>query len=350
MWFIGVDAHRQVIAAVVIDAIGQDAQDWTGRNRAQDWTELLVWAEEISDGAARIWGIEGSGNQGRGLAQLLVAQGETVVEINPRWTAESRQRSRRRDKSDAADARAIARLVCERGDELPRVQLDDATTPLAILTRERQSLVADITRQRNRLHAELLRLDPAYKQQLPSLQKRAGLEAVLSWDGYQLGVSAQIQLASAQRRVRRMLVLLDDRELVDAQLRTMAQPVAEPLTTLFGVAELTAGMLAGYLGPGRRFETDAQLAQYAGVAPLETSSAGIVRHRLNRTGHRPLNALIHRITLTQARGYAPARAYIARRRAEGKSWREALRALKRYVVRSIFKLWNHCLDQLGYGR
>ncbi len=106
-------------------------------------------------------------------------------------------------------------------------------------------------------------------------------------------------------------------------------------------------MLAGYLGPGQRFATEAQLARYAGAAPVETSSAGKTRHRLNRSGHRQLNEIIHRIALVQAQHYAPAQRYLARRQAEGKTWREAIRALKRYIVRAVWQAWNACLAGTG---
>jgi transposase len=76
---------------------------------------------------------------------------------------------------------------------------------------------------------------------------------------------------------------------------------------------------------------------------LEASSAERVRHRLNRGGNRRLNAILYRIALTQAR-YAPqAKAYLDRRVAEGKTRREALRALKRYLIRAIWRLWQECL-------
>lgn len=245
---------------------------------------------------------------------------------------------------------AITRVLRESADELPRVKLADSTSPLAILTRERESLQADITRQRNRLHAALLRVDPAYKQRIvASLTKSAGLEAVLDWDETELGPTEQVQLQSAQRIARRLLSLLADLETVSAELTARSRPVTGPLTSIFGVAELTAGMLAGYLGPDLRFASDAQVAQYAGVAPLEASSAGGTRHRLNRTGHRKLNELIHRIAITQARQYQPARDYVARRRADGKTWREAIRALKRYIVRAIYTQWKECLRLIGYS-
>ena len=94
--------------------------------------------------------------------------------------------------------------------------------------------------------------------------------------------------------------------------------------------------------PGDRFATDAQLAAYAGVAPLEASSAGVVRHRLNRGGNRRLNAVFYRIVLTQAHYSPQARTYIERRVSEGKSRREAHRALRRFVARAIWRLWQEC--------
>jgi transposase len=115
------------------------------------------------------------------------------------------------------------------------------------------------------------------------------------------------------------------------------------LTALKGVGAYTAGALAGIVGPGQRFTSEAHLAAYAGVAPLEASSAGLVRHRLKRGGNRRLTALLYRIAVSQARRSPEAQAYLARRQAEGKTWREALRALNRYLIRAIWRLWQECL-------
>lgn len=343
MWAIGVDTHRQLLSAVVVDTQGREQRHWQGPNQASAWLELHGWvAAQCTDGP-RQWGIEGTGHQGFGLAQQLVGCGECVFEVNPRLTAALRARSRRLAKSDHDDARAIARLLLQEDAQLPRVQPVDATSPLAILTRERHTLRSDLVRERNRLHAELVRIEPPYAQRVGKLTTRTGLEAVLAWDEAALDALARLQLQTAQRRARRLLVLQDDLAAVDAQIRAHSRQQCAPLTAIYGVAELTAGMLAGYLGPGDRFATDAQLAQHAGVAPVETGSAGRIRHRLNRSGHRKLNELIHRIALTQARGYGPARTYLARRQTDGKSWREAIRALMRHIVRTIWRVWKQCL-------
>jgi transposase len=100
--------------------------------------------------------------------------------------------------------------------------------------------------------------------------------------------------------------------------------------------------LAGILGPGQRFASDAELVAYTGAAPLGASSAGAVRHRLNRGGNRRLNAILHRIAVTQARHPTEGRAYLDRRRAEGRTTREAMRALKCFLIRRIWRLWLEC--------
>ena len=74
---------------------------------------MLGWASSL-DGVRR-WGVEGAWNYGRGLSQHLLGAGEEVYEVNPRWTAEMRKRSRKRGKSDRLDARAVAELVWREG-------------------------------------------------------------------------------------------------------------------------------------------------------------------------------------------------------------------------------------------
>ena len=103
-----------------------------------------------------------------------------------------------------------------------------------------------------------------------------------------------------------------------------------------GCGAISAAKLLGEIGPIDRFDTDAQLARHAGVAPLEASSGKHRRHRLDRGGNRQLNCALHRIAITQARVHPPARAYLERKQAGGKSRREALRCLKRQLARTVF--------------
>lgn len=291
----------------------------------------------------RQWGIEGAGNYGRGLAQYLVGQGETVYDINPRWTAQERQRARKPGKSDRLDARAVARFVQREAATLPPLQTEDETAILDLLATERTAALAEATRLRNQLHALLLQLDPQYKDHLPALDSDAGIAAAERYGGPGRNALQRAQAASARRLAQRLRLATAQAQDLQGPIEARAQARFSPLTQLKGIGPLLAGTLAGVLGPGPRFVTEAQLAAYAGAAPLEASSAGRMRHRLNRGGNRRLNALLHQIALTQARCWPPARAYLARRLAEGKTKREALRALQRYIARAVYRLWTECL-------
>ena len=91
---LGVDAHKGVHVAVALNGAGQEVARWRGRNSPKGWQALGAWAAELA--GERQWGIEGAWNYGRGLAQHLVAVGEAVHEVNPRWTAAGRRRARSR--------------------------------------------------------------------------------------------------------------------------------------------------------------------------------------------------------------------------------------------------------------
>lgn len=189
-----------------------------------------------------------------------------------------------------------------------------------------------------------MQIDPEYEIRLRNRRVRTRMRLLESYEPpAQAGTPLQRERVAAVRRLAtRARVTFEQAEALAKRIRTLAQDRFAPLTELVGVDLLTAGQLAAILGPGRRFEGEAQLAAYAGAAPLEASSAGLVRHRLNRGGHRQLNWILYRIVLTQAQHSEQARAYLARRRQEGKTTREAFRALKRYIVRAIWRLWQLC--------
>jgi transposase len=130
------------------------------------------------------------------------------------------------------------------------------------------------------------------------------------------------------------------RELV-RRIRELAGLVREQNTGLLeipGCGVNTAARILAEDGDVGRFSNEAKLASYAGVAPLDASSGRQKRHRLNRTGNRQLNRAIFTIALTQIRIHPPARDYMTRRIAEGKTHREALRALKRQLIRTIYRV------------
>jgi transposase len=340
MMSIGIDAHKSVHVAVALNHAGQVVGHWRGANSAQGWAEVATWAAQWPD--ERQWGIEGAWNYGRGVAQSLVAAGETVYEVNTRWTARGRRQARSASKTDVRDAQAIALVVWREGTTLPCVTADDASAVLDVLVTQREAALAEATRLRNQAHQLLLQSDPAYRTHVPALTSAAGIAALERYQPAGPGAVQEVRAAAIRRLGQRLRLVSEQAEELKREIETRAQADFSPLIQLKGVQALRAGMLAACLGPGRRFHSEAGVALYAGVAPLEASSAGRVRHRLNRGGNRRLNAVIHRIALAQLRSLPAAQAYVARRLSEGKTKREALRALKRYLVRAIWRLWQQC--------
>ncbi len=213
--------------------------------------------------------------------------------------------------------------------------------------RVQYNVLAEATRLRNQIHQLLLQLDPEYKAHLPELKSKAGLKALESYATTADSVVQQHRAAAVRRLAQRLRLALEQVDDLAKQIRELTSVRFSALTELYGINLLMAGALAGILGPGQRFKSEAQLAAYSGAAPIEASSAGTVRHRLNRGGNRQLNAILYRIALTQARGFADAQTYLKRRASEGKTTREAMRALKRYIVRAVWRLWQQCQQRSG---
>lgn len=268
----GVDAHKQVHMAVVLNATAQIEGTWCGPNNRTGWEEMLQWACSLAK--ERQWGIEGAWNYGRGLAQYLVDAGEKVFDINPRWTAEQRRSARKVDKSDTRDAHAIAKIVQQEQAVLSPVQAEDESATLELLVTEREATIAEATRLRNQLHQMLLQLDPDYKQHLPTLTSKAGVIRLLEYTTTNASSLDQQRAAAVRRLAQRLQLATEQASALASEIRRRAHHHYAPLAELPGLGLLAAGALAGILGPGQRFENDAQLAALAGIAPLEASSVG----------------------------------------------------------------------------
>lgn len=147
--------------------------------------------------------------------------------------------------------------------------------------------------------------------------------------------------------VRRCGELTRRAKALEHELEAVGAPPGTELLALPGCGVLTAAKLIAEVAGIERFGSDAKPAKLAGVAPLDASSGKQQRHRLNRKGNRQLNLALHRIAITQARINAPARQYLARRQAEGKTKKEALRALKRHLARRIFRILSLIANRLN---
>jgi transposase len=328
MIVIGLDVHKQSVTAVAVDEAGRLLQEKVIRVGSD---ELLDWAAGF-DGQ-RLWAVEDCRQLTGWLERQLLAVGEELVRVPPKLTVPERRAGRTRGKSDPIDALAIARAaIREPGLSRPRPD-ERAYREIKLLVDHREDLVAQRTRGQQRLRWHLHQLDPTFEVPLRRLDRASHLERVARWLArreHELQARIARELVTTIRQLNRSISELD-RELAQRTIE-----LAPALLELPGCAAVTAAKLLAEIGPIDRFRSDAQLARHGGVAPLEASSGRTQRHRLDRGGNRQLNAALYRIAITQARYYAPARDYLERKRAEGKSRREALRCLKRLLVRVVF--------------
>jgi len=325
---IGIDTHKRTLAACAVDEVGSVIDERTFSCDPTGFVELVAWAAGVALDV-RI-GIEGSASYGAPVAHHLIAAGFAVREVPPQLSRRERGRNRRPGKSDPGDALAIARVTLREPD-LPPVRLEDRSTELGLLANARDDLVHAQTLARNRLHAHLVVLLPGYGRPVPQLVSGRQLAAIeRALDGVP-GVRAEL--------ARVLLAEIRDLGRRAAELeRSMTALVAgHPLLALPGVGVLTAARLVAEAGDVERFRSPAAFAMLAGVAPIPASSGEVQRMRLNRGGNR-LNRALYTIALSQAWHHPPARAYMARRQAEGKSWAEALRCLKHRISRPVFRL------------
>jgi len=344
---IGIDAHKRSWVAVAVDEAGRVLGTEHAGARQSDAIKLYAWARTLAaaDGMG-CWGIEGAMHFGRPLAQYLVARGIRVVEVPGSSTARERRRSRGRDseKSDVTDATAIARVALRDGQRLPPIGLDGEPARCRALSEHRDNLVLARTAALNQLYAHLGHTHPAEIRPFQARRNRAWLAQLAT----RVPPRTHDALADARLLIIQQLAALIG--MLDAQIRqldrelvALASTVAPTLLRIHGLAELSAAKIVGIVGHIDRFPTAARFASYAGVAPIEASSGDRQRHRLNRRGNRQLNRVLHIVALVQRRRFPPARKFVAKKVAEGKSAREALRALTRHLANVVFRAL--CQDQ-----
>lgn len=338
MIVIGTDTHKRTHTVEAANsATGQLCGGLTAAARTRGFVQLLDWGRELDDD--RIWAIEDCRHVSGSFERFLVAGGERVVRVPPKLMGQSRKGQRTRGKSDAIDAAAIARAAIEQGPEtLPVAHLDQKALQIKLLLDHREDLVRSRAADQQRLRWHLHDLWPDYEIPAGALDRFVWLDRIAG------------RLARAEQTTRvtiaRELVVEIRRHTrraneLEREITALARDYAPALLELPGCAGLTTAKIVAEIAGAERFSSDAKLARLAGVAPIPASSGKTSRHRLDRGGNRQLNCAFHRIAVTQGRIHQPARDFLARKEAEGKGRMEALRCLKRHLVRAV---WNALRD------
>jgi len=277
--------------------------------------------------------VEGAGGLGHLLARELVAAGEQVLDVQPKLAARVRLLATGAvNKNDPSDARPVA-IAALRSPSCLLVRPDDHAAVLKIWSKRYRDLGRTRTQVVCRLHAVLCDLVPGGVSR-PIYASRAAriLQQITPADAV---AAARCELAA---------VFLRDLRRIDAQIReTRKKPAAAvaatgtSLTRLFGVGPVIAAAVIGDVRDVSRFGSRDHFAACDGTAPIEVSSGPRKIYRLSRRGNRRLNHAIHMAAVTQIHHrHSDGRVCYDKKLAEGKTPKEALRALKRQVSNPIF--------------
>jgi transposase len=338
MIVIGSDPHkRSYTFSAVVAGTGELRSSETVPATGAGHARMLAWARGLD--AERVWAIEDCRHVSGKLERFLLARGERVVRVPPKLMAGRRKASRQRGKSDPIDSLAVARAALEEGiDTLPTARLEGPAREIKLLLDHREDIVAERTRVQNRLR--WLLHDRWAELELPSgcLDRLVWLDR-LSGRLQRAAQDADVRVMRAQ--LRRLRELTREAAVLERELLALVRGLQPRLLELPGVGTLTAAKLIAEIAGIDRFASQAKLARLAGIAPIPASSGNRTRFRLDRGGNRQLNAAIHRMAITQLRCHPPARDYIDRRTGEGKTKREALRCLKRHLIRTIYNTMNN---------
>lgn len=277
--------------------------------------------------------VEGTGSYGAGLTLLLENEGIPAVEARPpRPTSRSGK-----GKTDAWDAESAARSVLS-GDltALGWPRAGKLRSALRVLLTARRAIDTRRTSDRNALTALLRTIGLGLDVRRPLTDRQVSL--VASWRARPTDdIEQAVARSEAVRLARSVLELTEQLAQNHVALQQHVAELAPALLDTRGVGPVTAAVfLTVYSHPGR-VRDEAAFASLAGVAPIPASSGNTIRHRLNRRGDRRLNSALDIVARTRMAHDPATRAYVERRRAEGRTPREIKRSLKRYIARQIYR-------------
>ncbi len=333
----GVDTHLDFHVAAVLDTNTARLLDTASFPATSDgYVELHAWL--ASFGTLETVGIESTGSYGAGLCRHLAAEGVPVIEVN----RPDRSERRFNGKDDTIDAEAAARAVISgKATTIPKTG-DGMIEAIRSLEIVYHSATKDRTRATNQFKALLITAPAGLREHLGAKTFRRQLELARRFNDSHPD-PAEREIRYAFKDLARRIGFLDEQTgRLDERINTLTAKASPALVGISGVGPHVAAQLLATAGdnPGR-LRSEAAFAKLCGACPIPASSGKTSRHRLNRGGDRRANRALFTIVLVRMRHDPRTRAYVARRTAEGKTRKEIMRCLKRFVAREIFHALTH---------
>lgn len=339
-YVIGVDTHARTHTLAVLDArTGARIDTQAFPTTPAGLSRAVAWSGRRTRGLADVLiVVEGIGSYGAGLARCCQDAGYRVVESFPTPARERRGRG----KSDEIDADLIARSVLSINiDQLRNPRQDTGIrAALRVLISARDLINLERTRSINALMALLRTVDLGIDARTSLTKKKFAV--IGAWRTRQEDLATATARREAIRLARRVIACEEDLAANRHEITTLVG-ASDGATLLdeHGIGAINAAVIIAAWSHAGRVRSEAAFAVLAGVSPLPASSGNTTRHRLNRGGDRRLNRALSSITLTRMSHHPPTRAYVERRRAEGRTTKEIRRCLKRYIARQLYRRLAH---------
>ncbi len=327
---IGMDPHKR---SVTIEVMGSD-ETILGKGRfGTDGEGHAAMRRHVEAWPNRVWAIEGCQGIGRHVANRLLAEGETVVDVPPKLSARARVFATGQGrKTDATDAHSVA-LVGTRMSGLRPVINDEQLAVLRILVDRRRSLGDEHTRKMSQVHHLLLELIPGgAKKDLSAAQAKALLATVRPRD-----IAGKTRRRVAAELVADLERIYARKKAANKELKELVAATGTGLMDLTGIGPSGAARLLVEVGDITRFPDNNHFGSWTGTAPIDASSGDNVRHRLSRGGNRQINRVLHIMAVVQLRNPTEGRAYFDRTKARGKTSNESMRLLKRRLSDIVYR-------------
>ena len=329
----GVDTHKDRHVAAVVDhtgriiEVGSFGADLAGYRRLGAWMRSFGPIVKV--------GVEGTGSYGVGLARHLVGAGIEVVEV----IRPNRQVRRRRGKSDTVDAEAAARAALSGDAATAPKGSDGIVESIRALRVALCSTRAHRTRVANQVRDLITTAPDALRVDLEPLTTAQRVQRCARFRPGDLAQPTEATKAALRTLARQHRALDDDLAELRGHLDELTAAANPALRAAKGIGPDTASILLIAAGDNpQRLRSEASFAALCGASPVEASSGKITRHRLNTGGNRQANHALWRIAMVRLSTDASTRAYAQRRQTEGKTRRETIRCLKRYIAREVYRL------------
>ena len=328
---VGVDTHKDEHVAVAIDSLGARLGEHRLQADPAGYRGLERWATAM--GQIATFGVEGTGSYGAGLARFLAARGHRVVEV----ARPDRSIRRRLGKSDPIDAEAAARAVLAGTAQGTPKSGAGAVEMIRALRVARNSAIKARTQAINQMKALVVTAPANLRQQLKDLSASKLVRRCAGFRPRDLATPTDATKFALRSIAQRHQQLSEEVTALRSGLARLTERAAPALRQVFGVgANAAAALLIAAGDNPERLGSEAAFAAVCGASPIPASSGKTNRHRLSRGGDRQANCALHRVVLVRLRHDERTREYMQRRTAQGRTKKEVIRCLKRYVAREVY--------------